>query len=334
MFLDNISIQPYHTFGIDEKTSFFISVNSLEQLKQAILENPSDNYMFLGEGSNVLFTKPYEGLIIQNKIKGITKEKEDDNYVYLKFYSGENWHESVIYCLENNYYGIENLSLIPGTIGAAPMQNIGAYGVELESVFYSLEALNLQTFELEVFNKEKCLFGYRESVFKREKKGQYFIFSVTLKLFKNFTPNIQYGDIQAVLSSNNIENPTAKEVSNAVIEIRQSKLPNPKELGNSGSFFKNPTIDKNLFEELKKTYSDIKGFENEKGIKIPAAWLIEKSGFKGKQFGNVGSHSKQALVLVNYGNAKGEEVKNLSELIIQKVFEEFKIKLEPEVNIY
>jgi UDP-N-acetylmuramate dehydrogenase len=277
----------------------------------------------------------YPGLLIRNAIKGLQIVNEDDDHVLLRVYSGESWHETVMYCVERNWGGIENLSLIPGTVGAAPMQNIGAYGVELEQVFDQLEALNLNTLELETFNKTQCAFGYRESVFKRQLKGQYFIYSVTFKLSKKPIIHADYGDIQAILNEKGLSAETAgiKDVSDAVIHIRQSKLPDPKVLGNSGSFFKNPQITKEHFEALKLQFPDIKGYPQNDGMKVPAGWLIEQCGWKGKRVGNTGSHSKQALVLVNYGGATGTEIYQLAQDIIKSVSDKFSIHLEPEVNI-
>lgn len=330
----NHSIQAYNTFGVSVKANEFVIVSSLNELKEVLLFNKNEQTLFLGGGSNMLFTQNFDGLIIKNEIKGKYIQIEDENNIEIKFYSGENWHETVMFSVEKGYSGIENLSLIPGTVGAAPMQNIGAYGVELESVFVELEALNLKTLELETFNHNQCEFGYRESVFKRKLKNQYFIFSVTLKLSKHFIPKMSYGDIQNVLHDKGIIEPKIKDVSDAVIQIRQSKLPDPKVLGNSGSFFKNPTISSDLFNQLKSNYPEIKGFTNEYGVKIPAAWLIENTGWKGKRIGNTGSHAKQALVLVNYGGATGSEVKALAYQIIESVQKKFNITLEPEVNIY
>lgn len=291
--------------------------------------------MFLGGGSNVLLCNDYAGLVIRNAIKGKQIVHEDDDHVFLKVYSGESWHETVMYCVERNWGGIENLSLIPGTVGAAPMQNIGAYGVELENVFDHLEAFNLHTFELETFNKSQCAFGYRESVFKRQLKGQYFIYSVTFKLNKKPIIHADYGDIQAILNEKGLSAETAgiKDVSDAVIHIRQSKLPDPKVLGNSGSFFKNPQITIEHFEALKQKFPDIKGYPQNDGMKVPAGWLIEQCEWKGKRVGNTGSHAKQALVLVNYGGATGSEIYQLAQDIIQSVADKFSIHLEPEVNI-
>ena len=307
----------------------------MADLKQAIAETSHEHFMFLGGGSNVLLCNDYNGLLIRNAIKGKQIVREDDEHVFLKVYSGENWHDTVMYCVERNWGGIENLSLIPGTVGAAPMQNIGAYGVELEQVFDQLEAFNLQSFELETFNKAQCAFGYRESVFKRQFKGQYFIYSVTFKLSKKPSIHVDYGDIQAVLNEKGLspETTSIKDVSAAVIQIRQSKLPDPKVLGNSGSFFKNPQISKEHFEALKLQFPDIKGYPQNDGIKVPAGWLIEQCGWKGKRVGNTGSHAKQALVLVNYGGATGAEIFQVAQDIIKSVSDKFSIHLEPEVNI-
>lgn len=335
IFQHQVSLKPFNTFGLDVKAEAFCQVSSLAELKQCLLENPFEQFLFLGGGSNVLLCKDYQGLVIRNSIKGIHVEHEDQDHVYLKVYSGEVWHDLVMHCVQKNLGGIENLSLIPGTVGAAPMQNIGAYGVELEKVFVELEALNLETLELVNFNREQCAFGYRESVFKRALKGQYFIYSVTLRLDKNPSVNVEYGDIRQTLIDKGIQPEMAniQDVSEAVIAIRSSKLPDPKVLGNSGSFFKNPVISVDQFETLKKSYPEIKGFANEQGIKVPAAWLIEHCGWKGKRVGETGSHAKQALVLVNYGNAKGEEIYQLAMDIIQSVKEKFGVHLEPEVNV-
>ncbi|MES2617706.1 MAG: UDP-N-acetylmuramate dehydrogenase [Bacteroidota bacterium] len=333
--LNNISLKPYNTFGIDVKASHFCKVTSLIELKQVLLEAPQHELLIIGGGSNLLLTKDYEGLVILNEIKGIAVLHEDAEHVIIKAYSGENWHSFVMHCVDKGWAGIENLSLIPGTVGAAPMQNIGAYGVEIVNVFESLEALNLETLEIETFNAKDCNFGYRESVFKRDLKGQYFIYSVTFKLSKQPILHVEYGDIKTVLHDNHIaiENASIKDISNAVIHIRQSKLPDPAVLGNSGSFFKNPTIPTDQYKTLQITFPDIKGFEQPNGVKVPAGWLIEQCGWKGKQVGNTGSHARQALVLVNYGEATGNEVYQLAMAIIDSVKVKFGITLEPEVNV-
>jgi UDP-N-acetylmuramate dehydrogenase len=334
----NKSLKKYNTFGLDIKAKALVEVGDLEDFLQAYFLPEFENQpkLILGEGSNVLLTKNFSGLVIINKIEGKSIAKYSNDSVSIKFKSGENWHQCVLWCLEKGYYGIENLSLIPGTMGAAPMQNIGAYGVELQEVFDSLEAVNLSNGEVRVFSKDECKFGYRESIFKNTLKNQFFILSVTLKLSLKPQNNISYGDIKDTLVGMKINPSIAspKDVSNAVIKIRSSKLPNPKELGNSGSFFKNPIVPTSKFNELKSFYTDIKGFEVGDGItKIPAAWLIEKSGWKGKRVGNCGSHAKQALVLVNYGGAKGNEILELAMEIKASVEEQFGIVIEPEVNI-
>lgn len=331
----SVSLKPYNTFGLDVKADYFCEVNSLKELKEALTETEHHNTLFIGGGSNLLLCNDYQGLVIKNNIKGVHVESETDEHVFIKAYSGENWHQFVMHCVDNGWGGVENLSLIPGTVGAAPMQNIGAYGVELEKVFVELEALNLATFDIEKFNHHACQFGYRESVFKRHLKGKYFIYSVTVKLTKNPVINASYGDITEVLKGKGLttDSATIKDISDAVITIRSSKLPDPAVLGNSGSFFKNPVIEINLFNELKSSYPDIKGFEQDNGVKVPAAWLIEQCGWKGKRVGETGSHAKQALVLVNYGNATGEEIYTLAMNIIQSVNDKFKIQLEPEVNV-
>lgn len=320
---------------MDVKARHFCEITSLAELKEALSEAEYEKHLFIGGGSNLLLTKDYEGLVILNRIKGMMVEYEDEEQVLINVFSGENWHEFVMKCVTNNWGGVENLSLIPGTVGAAPMQNIGAYGVEITDVFERLEALNLETFELETFNRNDCQFGYRESVFKRKLAGKYFIFSVTFRLTKKHKLNIEYGDIKQTLTENGIKISEAgiADVSKAVIHIRQSKLPDPAVLGNSGSFFKNPTIGSDQFVSLKQKFPEIKGFENANGVKVPAGWLIEQCGWKGKRVGETGSHARQALVLVNYGNAKGEEVYRLAKDIIQSVKDKFGIDLEPEVNV-
>lgn len=334
----NISLKAYNTFGLDVYAEQMITVSNYPQLKAALEYAKKEQLtpFFLGGGSNVLLCNNLSQLVIVNQIKGYEIEKQDETSVWLKTYSGTSWHETVLYCIDKNWGGIENLSLIPGSMGAAPMQNIGAYGVELKDVFIKLEAVNLETYEIEVFNKEECKFGYRESVFKRAQKGKYFIYAVSLMLSKvNHVINTSYGAIEEELEKNGIDPKKAsiKEVSDAVVEIRQSKLPDPKVLGNSGSFFKNPVIPANQFKELKNRFKNIKGYEVPNGVKVPAGWLIENRGWKGKRVGNTGSHAKQALVLVNYGDARGEEVKKLAFEIIADIKNTFDIQLEPEVNI-
>ena len=332
------NLQPYNTFGLQVFAQHFVEVTQLEELKEALLlaKELNTTPFFLGGGSNVLLCNDLNQLVILNKIEGMDIVLEKEEEIHLKILSGNNWHDTVIQCINNNWGGIENMSLIPGSVGAAPMQNIGAYGVELKDVFVELEALNLHTLQLETFDKKTCEFGYRESVFKRALKGKYFIYSVTLKLSTaNHQLHTSYGAIQDQLAMLNKTSPeyTIKEVSDAVIQIRKSKLPDPKELGNSGSFFKNPVITNDHFEALRKQFPDIKGYPVEQGTKVPAGWLIEKQGWKGKKIGNTGSHAHQALVLVNYGEAKGNEVYQLAQDIIADIYNTFQIQLEPEVNI-
>ncbi len=335
MFQKNISLKDYNTFGIDINAKSFVSVSSLKQLKTIITENK--NVFILSGGSNILLTKTITEPVIQLNTKGIEilDNKSENNTVFIKVQAGENWHDFVVWCIENDFGGLENLSLIPGNIGTSPIQNIGAYGRELKDVFFELEALKISTNEIITFNKEVCKFGYRNSFFKNEGKGKYIIVNVTFKLTKDHHKlNIDYGAIQTELENNKIDNPSIKDVSNAVIAIRQSKLPDPKEIGNSGSFFKNPVISKAHFENLKVTYPKIPFYLlPDNLVKIPAGWLIEQCGFKGKRYGDAGVHKNQALVLVNYGNATGEEILDLAKKIQKTVLTKFNIPVEMEVNI-
>ena len=331
----NISLKPYNTFGLDTYARYFVKVENVEDLKEALgLEAYPDKFI-LGGGSNMLLTKDLDCLVIHVAIKGIEFTDHKDNEVLIKAGAGENWHQFVLWCLDHNFGGIENLSLIPGNVGTAPIQNIGAYGVELKDIFESCEALNINTKTLETFTYEDCQFGYRESVFKQEKKNNYVIVSTTFRLTKDHHQlHMEYGAITAALEAMGISNATIQDISKAVISIRESKLPNPKEIGNSGSFFKNPVISKAHFEKLKHNFPDIPSYlvsSNE--IKVPAGWLIEKSGFKGKTFNDYGVHKKQALVLVNYGNAKGSDILNLARLIQKTIKQIFGIVIETEVNI-
>jgi UDP-N-acetylmuramate dehydrogenase len=331
-----ISLKPYNTFGIDVKAADFIEINSIEGLKFIIetFDLVNRHTLVIGGGSNVLLTKNYDGLVLKMAILGIEKVNEDDEHVYIKAMAGEAWHQFVLYCVNNNYAGIENLSLIPGCVGAAPMQNIGAYGVEIKDTCFEVEAYDIETNEQKIFSNAECKFGYRESVFKHEAKGKYIISSVTFKLLKQAKVNVSYGAIQDVLRSKNIENPTIKNVSDAVISIRESKLPNPKVLGNAGSFFKNPEIPTEEFLSLKEKFPALVGYKtSETNTKLAAGWLIEQCGWKGKVVGNTGSHKDQALVLVNYGNATGNEIWKLAMQIQESVFEKFGVTIIPEVNV-
>lgn len=334
---ENFSLKPYNTFGVEAKAQYFAEANSLGELKQALKFSASKNLkiLFLGGGSNVLLTQDFEGLVIKLNLKGISEEFLNDNEVLLTAQSGENWHELVMHCLEKNYGGLENLSLIPGNVGTSPMQNIGAYGIEIKDVFANCKVLNLEASAVEDFDLEKCRFGYRDSIFKQEGKGKYVILEVTFKLTrKNHFIKTEYGAIQAELKNLNIQNPTIQDVSKAVINIRQSKLPDPKIIGNAGSFFKNPTIPLAQFEDLKEKFENIQGYPNGNFVKVPAGWLIEQCGWKGKQIGNVASHQLQSLVIINAtGKATGKEIFDFSTLIINSVKEKFGIELEREVNI-
>jgi len=332
---EHISLKPYHTFGIEVKAKFFTEIYHISDLKEALVfqKQQSLELLILGGGSNLLFTKDFDGLVVKVGLKGKEKIKEDEHFVWVKIAAGENWHEFVLFCIENNWGGVENLSLIPGTVGAAPMQNIGAYGTEIKETFESLEAYHLKSGEMHQFTKEQCKFGYRESIFKNEVKGEYLITSVIFKLSKKHQLNFSYGDIQQILAKENTE-PSIQNISQAVIEIRSSKLPNPSEIGNAGSFFKNPFVEKKHFEKLKSLYPQIPMYPvDENLVKVPAGWLIEQCGWKGYKEEDAGVHAKQALVLVNYGNATGEEIKDLSEKIKKSVFEKFEIHLHTEVNI-
>lgn len=334
-FQKNISLKPYNTFGIDVIAENFVSVNSLDQLTK-VISNHKDLFILSG-GSNILLTKSITKPVVHINLKGIEiiKNKKDANSIFVKVQAGENWHEFVLCCITKGFGGIENLSLIPGNVGTSPMQNIGAYGVEIKDVFYELEALEITSNKIKTFNNKACNFGYRESVFKNTEKGKFIITSVTFKLTKNnHNLNTSYGAIQEELQKNNISNPTIKDVSNAVIAIRESKLPDPKKIGNSGSFFKNPVISTSQFNKLKQDFPNIPNYVISNDlIKVPAGWLVEQCGYKGKRFGDAGIHKNQALVLVNYNNATGQEVYLLAKKILKSVHTKFGINLEIEVNI-
>ena len=335
MIQENISLKPFNTFGIEASTRYFGRFSSVEELNQILTSNKDKELLILGGGSNILLTKNFDGLTLINEIKGFEVTKNDGDSVIVKSGAGEIWHEFVLKCIENNFSGVENLSLIPGSVGASPMQNIGAYGVEIKDVFESVEAYHIQTGELHTFSKEECEFGYRESVFKRKYKGQYVIISVSYKLSLSAPKvNTSYGAIESELKEMNISTPSIKDVSQAVINIRSSKLPNPKEIGNAGSFFKNPVISKELFDKLIVEFPTIPNYPAENdGKKIAAGWLIEQCGWKGKTLGHYGVHKLQALVLVNYKGATGTEIYDLSSSIIKDVEDKFGITLEREVNI-
>lgn len=330
---ENISLKEYNTFGISVQAKRFISVTSVYELQQLL--KIEKNIFLLSGGSNMLLTKDIEKLVVHIDIKGISVDSENHNDIYLTVNAGENWHKFVLWCVSNNYGGIENLSLIPGSVGTCPIQNIGAYGVEVKDTITKVEAVEIKTGKLVSFSLEECQFGYRNSIFKNEVKGKYVLTSVGFKLTKKeHNLNTSYGAIETELASKKVIKPSLKDVSEAVIAIRQSKLPDPKKIGNSGSFFKNPVISKTHFEKIQKEFPKVPCYHiSDQEIKVPAGWLIEQIGLKGKRFGNYGVHEKQALVLVNYGNASGEEIYQLAKKIQREVQTTFNISLEIEVNI-
>jgi UDP-N-acetylmuramate dehydrogenase len=334
---ENIDLKPYNTFGIQAFTRYFAVVRTADELLELIHTEVFRNHrvLIVGGGSNLLFTKDFEGLVIRNEIVGIVVVDENDENITLKVGAGENWHTLVTYCVENDYGGIENLSLIPGTVGAAPMQNIGAYGVEIKEVIKNVEGISLRDGQIRIFSKEACRFGYRESIFKQELKDKYFISSITLTLTKKaHRLNTSYGAINEVLQQKNVKSPSIKAISEAVIDIRRKKLPDPKMIGNAGSFFKNPSIERQKFEALKEKFPTLPSFAGENNlVKIPAAWLIEQNGWKGKTLENIGVHKDQALVLVNYGGGEGKKIWQLALDIQRSVNEKFGILLTPEVNV-
>jgi UDP-N-acetylmuramate dehydrogenase len=343
---ENISLKPFNTFGIDASARYFAAFRNFRELEELLQYSSSTEQskkaikpnlqfpLILGGGSNLLLTKDVDRLVLKNEIDGINVVKEDDEFVYLKAGAGVNWHRFVLYCVENGYAGVENLSLIPGNVGASPMQNIGAYGVEIKDVFHELEAVHMKEKGITVFSLEDCNFGYRESVFKNKYKDQFVIVSVTYRLSKNPLFNISYGAISQELEKMGIKELTIQAVSQAVINIRSSKLPDPKLVGNAGSFFKNPVISTKQFEELKRDYPGIVAFPSGNGnMKVAAGWLIEQCGWKGFRRGDAGCYPKQALVLVNYGQASGNQIFELSEEIRKSVKEKFGIGVEREVNV-
>jgi UDP-N-acetylmuramate dehydrogenase len=330
----DFSLKDYNTFGIEAYAKYFATFGSVEELSSLVEEHSGIKSLILGGGSNILFTGNYDGLVLKNEIKGLEVVKEDEENIYIKVGAGENWHQFVMYCVEKNYGGVENLSLIPGNVGASPMQNIGAYGVEIKEVFHELEALHLKDNNCVKFRLLNCEFGYRESVFKKKYKDQFAILNVTYRLSKKPKFNTSYHALQEELEKIKVSELSVKAISQAVINIRQSKLPDPAKIGNAGSFFKNPEIGKQEFEQLQQLYSAIPSYKiNEEAHKIPAAWLIEQCGWKGYRKGDAGCHEKQPLVLVNYYHATGKEIYELSEAIKISVKEKFDIELTREVNI-
>jgi UDP-N-acetylmuramate dehydrogenase len=334
---ENISLKTLNTFGIQATARYYCEVTDPDQL-QDIIRNPvykSNKHLILGGGSNILFTSDFDGLVIKSALLGRSIKEQTDEKVMFEAGAGENWHGIVTHCIDHDWGGIENLSLIPGTVGAAPIQNIGAYGVEIKNVIEKVTAIDLVTGEQRTFNNSDCRFGYRESVFKHELKENIFISSITLRLTKKtHVLHTHYGAIQEVLKQRGIDHPSIKDVSDAVISIRQGKLPDPKVTGNAGSFFKNPTISEDAFIQIKKAYPPIPSYSSDnQTVKIPAGWLIEQCGWKGKRIGNIGVHPQQALVLVNYGEGKGDEILQLAMKIQTSVKEKFGVTLTTEVNI-
>lgn len=335
MLQKNISLKTYNTFGINAKASFFANFSSVDDLITLLKERENRKLFILGGGSNILFTKNFDGLVLKNEIQGFKIIQESENDVVVEVGAGMNWHAFVLKCLEMNFGGVENLSLIPGNVGASPMQNIGAYGVEIKDVFEYLDAVHIETGKVKRFSNKDCDFGYRESVFKTNAKGQYIICQVGYRLTKIHKLNTSYGAINMELEKQGVNNPSIKDVSNAVIAIRKSKLPDPKKIGNAGSFFKNPIVPIQTLQVLKQKHPNIPNYPSgRETAKLAAGWLIEQAGWKGKTYDEkYGVHKNQALVLVNYGNANGDEILKLSNLIISDVYQKFNIELEREVNI-
>lgn len=331
----NFSLKKHNTFGIEAKAKQFVEVQSVTDLQTILKNNATDKKFILGGGSNMLLTQDIDALVIHVNLKGKRIVKEDDDFVWIESMAGENWHEFVLFTINQNFGGLENMSLIPGNVGTTPVQNIGAYGTEIKDTFVSCEAVQIDNQELKTFTKEDCNFGYRESVFKQDLKDKFIITSVIFKLTKrNHKINTQYGDITKELESKNIENLTLIDVSNAVTAIRKSKLPDPKELGNSGSFFKNPIISKEEFKIAQEKFPEIKFYEiSPTQVKVPAGWLIENAGLKGFRKEDAGVHKNQALVIVNYGNATGKELLELSKFVQKTVFDKYGIAIEAEVNV-
>jgi UDP-N-acetylmuramate dehydrogenase len=330
----NFSLKPYNTFAIEAKARYFATISSPDELNELTTRHSIITTFILGGGSNVLFTKDYDGLVLKNEIKGIEVVHEDMEHIYVKAGAGENWHRFVLYCLSRNWAGVENLSLIPGCVGAAPIQNIGAYGVELDDVFWNLEAFHQHEKKVYTFTRSDCAFGYRDSIFKNRFKDQFVILNVTFQLRKKPIFHTSYGAITEELEKMGVKELTIGAISQAVINIRTSKLPDPAVIPNAGSFFKNPVINQELFSKLNARFPAMPFYPQSNGsVKLAAGWLIESCGWKGYRKGDAGCHARQALVLVNYGHASGKEIYELSEAILQSVKEKFGIVLEREVNI-
>lgn len=324
----------YNTFGVKAIAENFAVFSQVEELKELTEKFDAHPFFILGGGSNILFTKDVGGLVLKNQIKGIEIKRETESEVCVRAGAGVVWHDLVMFCVERNFGGVENLSLIPGSVGASPMQNIGAYGAEIKDTFMELEAMHLRERYVRKFTGEECRFGYRESVFKNTLKNQFAILNVTCRLSKKPKFNITYGMLGKKLEEMQVQQLSVKAISDAVIAIRRSKLPDPKNIGNAGSFFKNPVVDISFFEKLHSLHPEIPHYQSGEKIKIPAAWLIEQCGFKGYRKGNVGCYALQPLVIVNHGGASGEEIFSFSEDIIRKVNDRFGILLSREVNVF
>ena len=333
---EHVSLKPFNTFGVEATARYFLNLEHSGQLMELIESHPEwmDSYYMLGGGSNVLFTEDYPGLILLNRIFGKEVIDKTEMEIYLQVGAGENWHKLVRYAVEQGWGGIENLSLIPGTVGAAPIQNIGAYGAELKDVFHSLEAVELATGNKRQFRREECGFGYRNSVFKQQEKGRWCITSVTLRLSRKPEVNLSYQTLADWLEDQGITEPTIRQVSDAVIAIRRSKLPDPSQIGNAGSFFKNPVLSPSEYEALKGEWGSVPAFNLDDGnVKVPAGWLIDKAGWRGHSEQRVGTYQHQALVIVNFGGASGKEIWDFARRIQESVQSKFGIKLQPEVNV-
>ena len=332
----NVNLKPYNSFGFNATAKYFVEINDANDLQRLFRmpEFKKEQHLILGGGNNILLTKEFfNGMVIYINNKGIKTVSDDGDKVIVRVQAGEDWPEFVKLMVSKGYYGVENLAHIPGKVGAAPVQNIGAYGMELKDSFLKCEAFNLENGKKKVFDKFECSFGYRKSIFKGMLRGQYVITSVEFQLSKQADLKLDYGNIRAYLAEHGMENPTLQQLHDAICDIRDTKLPNVKELGNAGSFFKNPVIKKDQFEALQQQYPDIPHFDEPDGkVKVPAGWLIEQAGWKGRREGNVGVYEKQALVLVHYGDATGKELVNFSQTIQKSVEEKFGIKIDPEVN--
>ncbi len=334
---ENISLRPYNTFGIDATARYFGTFSNQTELEELLYYQPptANCQLILGGGSNILLTKDFDGMVLKNEIAGIEVVKEDEDHIYVKAGAGENWHGLVMYCVDNGFAGMENLSLIPGNVGASPMQNIGAYGVEVKDVFYEAKAYHINDKAIKIFTADECKFGYRDSVFKTKYKGQFVITAVTYRLHKKPIYNTSYGAIQHELEKMGITELSIRAISQAVIDIRSSKLPDPKIIGNAGSFFKNPAVKKVHYTWLQQQHPSIPGFPlDDNYVKVPAGWLIEQCGWKGYRKRDAGCYEKQALVLVNFGGATGYEIYELSEKVLKSVDDRFGILMEREVNLF